>query len=73
MARSIEILHNLLLGEENYDDIKRQSIYADPILALCCTAVLNDWYRIEEVIKVIESFTNVIQRPKETFTSFYKD
>lgn len=48
----------------------KDSLYDDHTLALCCTAALNAWDRIEEVGKRTESFAKVIQYPKETFTDF---
>ena len=39
-------------------------------MALLCAATLNAWHKIEEVGKKIESFTEVIQGPKETFIDF---
>ena len=49
-----------LLGEGDYADVQRQSLYDDHTLDLCHTAALNAWDRIEEVGKKIESFTTAI-------------
>lgn len=68
----IKISQNQILGEDNYADVQRQSTY-DHTLALCHAAALNAWDRIEEVRKRTESFTKVVQGPKETFTNFFKD
>ena len=47
--------------------IQRQSLYDDHTLG---TEALNAWDRIGKVGKKIESFTNIIQIPEETFTVF---
>ena len=39
-------------------------------MALLCAATLNAWHKIEKVGKKIESFTEVIQGPEETFIDF---
>ena len=50
--------------------MERQSLYSEYTLDLWCMAALNAWDQIEEIGKKAESFTKVIQSPKETFTDF---
>ena len=69
-ARGIEISQDQLLGEGEYADVERQSLYGEHTLDLCHMAALNAWDRIEDVGKKLESFTKVIQSPRETFTDF---
>ena len=64
------LAHDPLLGEGDYATIERQSLYDDHALAFCSGEVLNAWDRIGEVGKKIESFTKVIQGPKEAFMDF---
>ena len=42
----------------------------DHTLHLCHTAALNAWGRIGEIGKKIESFTKVVQGPKEALIDF---
>ena len=53
-AKGMEISQDQLLGEGDYADIQRQSLYDDHILDSCHTAALNAWYRTGEVGKKIE-------------------
>ena len=66
----MEISQDQVLEEGDYINVQRQSLYDNHTLVLCCTAALNAWDGIEEVEKKIESFTMVIQSPKETFMDF---
>ena len=66
----MEVSQDQLLGEGDYADIERQSLYNECTLDLCRMAALNAWDWIEETGKKAESFTKVIQSPKETFTDF---
>ena len=65
----MEISQDQILGGD-FDTIERQAVYDDHTLDLCHTAALNAWKRIGEIRKKIESFTKVIQGPKEAFTDF---
>ena len=48
----------------------KDSLYVIITPWLCA---MYTWDRIEEVRKRTESFTKVVQGPKETFTNFFKD
>ena len=63
-ARGIEVSQDQLLGEGEYIDIERQSLYNEHTLDLCYKVALKpcDW--IEEIGNKTESFTKVIQSPK---------
>ena len=67
----MEISHGQFHGEGNYSDVQRQSLYDYHTLSLSHAAVLNAWDRVQEVGKRIESFTKIIQHPKETFIDFF--
>ena len=69
-ARGIEVSQDQLLGEGEYADVELQSLYDEHTLVLCRMAALNAWDRIEEIGKKLESFTKVVQSPRETFTDF---
>ena len=69
-ARGIEISQDQLLGEGEYADIELQSLYDEHTLVLCRMAALNAWDQIEEIGKKLESFTKVVQSPRETFMDF---
>ena len=58
------------LGEGEYADVQRQSLYDDHFLDLCHKAVLNAWGKIGEVGNKIKSFTQVIEGQKYAFTDF---
>ena len=66
----MDISQEQLLRGEDYTTIERQFLYNDHILALSHTAALNGWDRIEEVGKMVESFTKNLQGQKETFSDF---
>ena len=66
----MEITQDQIHGEGNWATIKRQCLYDSHILALCHVAVLNAWSIIEGVREKIESFSKVIQCPRETFIDF---
>ena len=69
-ARGIEISQDQLLGEGEYADVECQSLYGEHTVALCPMAASNAWNLIEEIGKKLESFTKVVQSPRETFTDF---
>lgn len=69
-ARGKELSQDQILGEGNYTTVESQSLYDGHILALCSAAALNAWDGTEGVGKKTESFTKVMQDPKETFTDF---
>ena len=48
-----------------------QVVYDEAALALCHTEALNAWDKGEETGKGLESFTPIMQGPKETFTNFF--
>ena len=56
------------LGEGVYAIIERQSLHDGHILDLCHATALTAWYRIE--LGKVESFTKVLQGPKEIFLDF---
>ena len=66
----IEMSQDQFLGEGEYADVEKQALYHEHTFQLCRTAALNVWHRIEEVGKILESFTRVIQSPRETFMEF---
>ena len=66
----MKISQEQLLREGEYANMQMQSLYDEHTLTLCCIAALNAWDRTEKVGKKIESFTKVIEGPKETFTDF---
>lgn len=68
----MELSQDEFLGKKNYADVQRQYLYDDQITDLCCTEVLNAWYRIGEVGNTILSLTKVIQGPKEVFMDFFQ-
>ena len=72
-ARGVKISQDQLLRETDYTAIENQFLLDGHILALCHAAALNAWDRIEEVRKKTESFTKIIQGPKETFMDSYTD
>jgi hypothetical protein len=41
-------------------------------LVLCCLAAFNAWGKVDKSEKRSESFTKIIQLPKESFTVFEK-
>ena len=51
--------------------MEMQAEYDNHTLDLCHLAASNDWERFGEIGKIIESFTKVIQNPKEVFIGFF--
>ena len=49
---------------------ERQAVYDDHILDLCHIAALHAWSRTGEIGKKNESFTKLIQVPKEVLMDF---
>ena len=70
VTRGMEISQDQLLGEGVYAIVERQSLHDGHILALCHATALTAWYRIE--IGKFESFTKVLQGPKEIFLDFWQ-
>ncbi|XP_052610186.1 oxidized purine nucleoside triphosphate hydrolase isoform X1 [Peromyscus californicus insignis] len=66
----IQVCQDQLIGEGQYVSVQTQCSYDVQTLVLCRTAALNAWDRVEEPGKKTESFTKVIQGPKESFTDF---
>ena len=56
----MKISQSQFLGEGDYVNKERQSLYDDQAIDLCYTATLNAWNRFGEVGKKIESFTKVM-------------
>ena len=67
------ISQDQLLEERDYAYVQKQSLYDGHTLGLCLTAALNTWERTEAVGEKIESFTKVIQVPKENFIGFLQN
>lgn len=51
----MEISQDQLLGEGDYANVQKQSLYDDHTLAVCHTAALHAWDRTGEIGKKIES------------------
>ena len=70
----MEISQDQLLGEGDYADVQRQSVYGEHTLGLCYTVALNAWNRTGEIGKKVKSFTKVLYRAqrKPSYIS-YKD
>lgn len=71
-VRGYEISQDQILGEGCYAEVEKQITFDDHTLALCCTAALNAWDKIQESGKRTEPFTKIIQGPIETCTEFAK-
>lgn len=63
-VRGTKISEDKLLGESDYAEIQRQSLYKYHTLALCPMADLSAWDRNEDTEKN-ESFIKVIQGQKD--------
>ncbi|XP_052593228.1 torsin-1A-interacting protein 1 isoform X3 [Peromyscus californicus insignis] len=68
--KGIQVCQDQLIGEGQYASAPAQCLYDVQTLILCRTAALNAWDRVEEPGKKTESFTKVVQGPKESFTDF---
>ena len=67
-VRAISISKDWFLGEDQYAESQRQLKFDDHTLVLCHLATLNAWDKVEESGKKSESFTKIIQGPKEAYT-----
>ncbi|XP_052568117.1 endogenous retrovirus group K member 10 Gag polyprotein-like [Peromyscus californicus insignis] len=67
--KGIQVCQDQLIGGQ-YASAQTQCLYDVQTLILCRTAALNAWDRVEEPGKKTESFTKVVQGPKESFTDF---
>ena len=47
-----------------------QAVYDEETLALCVLSALKAWDKVKESGKRLDSFTQVMQGPKETFPDF---
>ena len=66
----IDIYQDEFFSEDQYAHSKRQFEFYDHNMALCFSAGLNAQNKAEESRKRTESFTKIIQGPKEVFISF---
>lgn len=69
-VRGYVISQDQILGDSHCADVERHITFDDHILALCYTATLNAWDKIQRSGKKTEPFTKVIHGPKEAFTEF---
>ena len=65
----MEVSQDQPLGKGQYTNLQRQFRFDD---LLWCYALQQFWDRVEESEKRAESFTIIIQGPKESFTDFLK-
>ena len=59
-----------MLGEGHLVEVKVQGIYDEETLILCQLSALKAWDKVKESGKRLDSFTQVMQGPKETFPDF---
>lgn len=71
-VRGINVSTDLLLGKGPFAEVEVQAEYDEETLTLCHLAAIKSWDKIVETGKRLESFSQVIQGPKETFLAFCK-
>lgn len=69
-ARGRDISTDQLLGEGRFAEVEVQAVYDEETLAWCRLSALKAWDKVAESGKRLETFTQVIQGPKETFPDF---
>ena len=69
----MEISQDKILRQGNYGTVERQSLYDDHILALCHSATLNAWDRIEEVGENLSHLPKLFRAKRKPLWVSYKD
>ena len=69
-VRGLEPSQDQIISEGPQADPVSKDTYNEHILFLCHTVALNSWNKIQKPGKRIESYTKVMQGPRETFSDF---
>ena len=69
-SKGCQTSQDQILGEGTYADLQVQALYDKQILFLCQKATLSAWDRIQQVGKLIKSYTRVKQGQREPFSAF---